>query len=288
MPDAIRTTLVSSDELLRYLGNPAWVIFDCRFVLSDPDAGRQRHLRGHVPGARYVDLNKDMSSPATPTSGRHPLPDADELIAKLRAWGVNADSQIVVYDDVAGSIAGRMWWLLRYLGHNGVAVLDGGFGKWENEKKPLEQGKTAPAAAGNFSGKAHDAMWVETAELELIRECDDTVIIDARAPERYSGEKEGVDSEGGHIPGSINHPLQTNLDRNGCFRPADELRETYTALHKPCTIHSCGSGVTACHNLLAMEIAGLPGSRLYVGSWSEWIRSPQRPRATGKEPGRSP
>ncbi len=285
MPDAAYTTLVSSDELLAHLDDPAWVVFDCRFVLKNPDAGRNGYLQAHVPGAHYVDLNKDMSSPATSASGRHPLPHADELAAKLRAWGVDNNSQIVVYDDVSGSIAGRMWWLLRYLGHEAAAVLDGGFGKWRDEGKPVEEGATAPAATGNFTGEAHDEMWVEIAELERALKDTDAVVIDARPPERYSGEQEGVDSEGGHIPGSINHPLQTNLDKNGCFRSADELREMYTGLNKPHAIHSCGSGVTACHNLLAMEIAGFPGSRLYVGSWSEWIRSPQRPRATGKEPG---
>ncbi len=279
------TTLVSGTELSRRLDDPAWVVFDCRFVLSDPGLGRKRYLEGHVPGARYADLNKDLSSPATPTSGRHPLPRAEDLAAKLRAWGVNNDSQVVVYDDVGGSIAGRMWWLLRYLGHTGAAVLDGGFEKWRRESRPLEPGEAAPAAAGDFTDTADDSLWVATEELERVFRDDDTVVIDARAPARYSGEKEAVDSEGGHIPGSVSHPLQTNLDENGCFRSAAELREMYAGLRKQRTIHSCGSGVTACHNLLAMEIAGLAGSRLYVGSWSEWIRSPDRPRAVGKEPG---
>ncbi len=279
------STLVSSDDLLQHVNDPAWIVFDCRFVLGDPDEGRRRYLEGHMPNARYADLNKDLSSPATARSGRHPLPNAAELTEKLRAWGVNDDSQVVVYDDAAGAIAGRMWWLLRYLGHKNAAVLDGGLKKWIDENKPMQKGEAPASTPGNFSGEPNDEAWIETAELERIRGREDVVIIDARAPERYSGEKENVDAEGGHIPGSINHPLQTNLDETGCFRPADELRAMYSGLHKPQTIHSCGSGVTACHNLLAMEIAGFPATRLYVGSWSEWIRSPQRPRAVGKAPG---
>ena len=279
------TTLISSDELFRHLDAPGWVILDCRFSLKDPALGHRQYLEGHVPGAHYADLDKDMSSPATPASGRHPLPSPEELIGKLRGWGVCGDSQVVVYDDTRGTIAGRMWWLLRYLGHESVAVLDGGLAKWLDENRTLEAGAAAPAAPGDFAGAANDSMWVTTGEIERVRAHDDTAIIDARSPERYRGEREEVDSEAGHIPGSVNHPLQTNLDEHGCFRPAAELRETYARLRKPRTIHSCGSGVTACHNLLAMEIAGLPGSQLYVGSWSEWIRSPQRPRAAGKDPG---
>ena len=279
------TTLVSSDQLSRHVNDPGWVVFDCRFVLGDPGLGRARWLEGHVPGARYADLDKDLSSPVTPESGRHPLPDAEGFSAKLRAWGVSNVSQVVVYDDARGAIAGRMWWLLRYLGHPGVAVLDGGFEKWRDEGRPLERGEPPPAGTGDFTGQADDSTWVTTAELENALEDDDTVVIDARSPERYSGGKESVDSEGGHIPGSVNHFLQANLDESGCFRSAAELREIYAKLGKARTIHSCGSGVTACHNLLAMEIAGMTGSRLYVGSWSEWIRSPRRPRATGGEPG---
>ena len=284
MPDTY-PTLVSTDELFRHLNDPAWVVFDCRFVLGNPHLGHNHYLEGHVPDALYADLNKDLSSPVTPTSGRHPLPSTKNLVARLRDWGVNNNTQVVVYDDVRGSIAGRMWWLLRYMGHPETAVLDGGFEKWRDENRPLESGETVPTGTGNFSGKPNDSMFITTEELERVFRKDDTVVIDARTPERYSDEKESVDSKGGHIPGSINHPLQTNLDANGCFRSAAELRESYAGLRRQNTIHSCGSGVTACHNLLAMEIAGLSGSRLYVGSWSEWIRSPGRPCTTGKEPG---
>ena len=280
-----RTTIVCCDTLARNLDDPRWAVFDCRFALQDPDAGRQAYLREHIPTARYVHLDHDLSSPATPDSGRHPLPQPDELIAKLRDWGVNRNSQIAVYDDSSGAIAGRLWWLLRYLGHTDVAVLNGGFKQWQAENKPLESGAGKPAPAGDFGGEAHDDMWVTTAELERTYQNEDTVVIDARNAERYSGEQENVDNEGGHIPGSLNHPLQTNLDEHGCFLPAEKLREMYAPLRKSRTIHSCGSGVTACHNLLAMEIAGFTGTQLYVGSWSEWIRSPQRPRARGKQPG---
>ena len=280
------TTLVSTDGLSAHLDDPDWIVFDCRFSLKTPDGGRRLYLESHVPGARYADLDRDLSSPPTENSGRHPLPAPDELRARLRAWGVNNRSQVIVYDDTGGSIAGRMWWLLRrWLGHERTALLDGGFQKWCAEGNPLERGEVAPAAEGNFDGQPDDSAWVTTEELEQVRTRDDVVILDARPPERYRGEQENVDIESGHIPGSVNHFLRNNLDENGCFRSAAELREAYAGLHKPCAIHSCGSGVTACHNLLAMEIAGFPGSRLYVGSWSEWIRSPERPRAVGKEPG---
>ena len=266
-------TLISTEALAGILGNPALVVFDCR-------AGRRQYLESHIPGASYVDLNKDMSSAITPASGRHPLPPVGELAEKLRRWGVNNHSQVVVYDDVAGAIAGRMWWLLRYLGHNNVALLDGGFNKWLNEAKPLAV-ETPVVTSGNFSHKEQASMQINTPALERILEDESTVVIDARSPDRYSGEKEPVDSEGGHIPSSINHHFQNNLDEHDCFRPVEELQGIYGRLREFRTIHSCGSGVTACHNFLAMEVAGLPGGRLYVGSWSEWIRSRERPRETG-------
>ena len=285
MSDINYTTLISSDRLFQHLDDHNWVVFDCRFVLSVPDAGYKNYLQGHIPGARYAHLNKDLSSPIKKNSGRHPLPLIDEFEEKLRAWGVDKHSQLVVYDDVAGAIAGRMWWLLRYLGHKNIAVLDGGFGKWCAEARPVTEKETVLTRVGNFSGQIHDSMQIKTEELERILRYKDTIVIDARSPERYSGKNETVDSEGGHITGSVNHSLQTNLDENACFLSADKLRDSYHGLYKPITVHSCGSGVTACHNLLAMELAGFSKTRLYVGSWSEWIRSRERPRSIGEEPG---
>ena len=280
MTSATYDTLVSTDALSRMLGDPALVIFDCR-AGGESGAGRRRYLESHIPGANHADLDTDMSSTVTPASGRHPLPPVDLLAEKLRRRGVSNHSQVVVHDDMAGAIAGRMWWLLRYLGHKHVALLDGGFGKWLDEGKPLVSGNPVAVAPGNFSPRIQASMQIDTPALERILKDENTVVIDARSPERYRGEKEPVDSEGGHIPGSVNHYFPNNLDEHNCFRPVEELQGIYGPLCKPRTIHSCGSGVTACHNFLAMEIAGLPGGQLYVGSWSEWIRSRERPREIG-------
>lgn len=275
-------TLVSTETLARHLDDPKWVVFDCRFDVTRPKTGREGYLKKHIPGALYADLDADWSSPPGPGDGRHPLPDPDTLCERLSAWGVGADSQVVVYDDGVGSVAARIWWTLRWLGHDAAALLDGCFGKWLEEGRPVTDEIPQPAPAV-FRGAADDAMWIATGEVERLLDDDASVVIDARPPERFSGERETVDSVGGHIPNSVNHPLMRNLGENGCFLPPEQLRRQYETLQKPVTIHSCGSGVTACHNLLAMEVAGLPGSRLYVGSWSEWIASPQRPTAKGEQ-----
>jgi len=274
-------TLVSTETLARHLDDPKWVVFDCRFDVTRPEAGREGYLKKHIPGAIYADLDADWSSPPGPGDGRHPLPDPDTLCERLSEWGVGADSQVVVYDDGAGSVAARIWWTLRWLGHDGVALLDGCFGKWLEEGRPVSDEIPQPSPAV-FRGAANDAMWISTGEVERLLDDDASVVIDARPPERFSGERETVDAVGGHIPNSVNHPLMRNIGDDGCFLPPEQLRRQYRKMQKPVTIHSCGSGVTACHNLLAMEVAGLPGSRLYVGSWSEWIASPQRPTARGE------
>ena len=278
-------TIISTAILAEQLDNPNWVVFDCRFSLNNPEQGRQQYLESHISGACYADLNQDLSSPQTADSGRHPLPKASDLESKLRQWGVNQNSQIIIYDDMSNSLAGRMWWLIRWLGHRDVAVLDGGFRKWCVENRAVQKGLETEPVVGSFKADPNDDMWVSTEAVQAGLGDSERVIIDARAFERYSGEGETVDPEGGHIPTSVNQPLTQNLDDQGCFLPAEELREMFAPLQKPVTIHSCGSGVTACHNMLAMEIAGLTDSRLYVGSWSEWIRSAQRPRATGSDPG---
>ena len=274
-------TIVSTEMLAEQINNPDWVVFDCRFDIADPKAGHEAYLKEHIPTARYVSLDDDLSSPPTGNSGRHPLPDVNTIVGKLAAWGLNRDSQAVVYDQSTGSIAVRMWWTLRWLGHKAVAVLDGGFDKWLRERLPMEAA-VGEHKQGNFEGRPDDTMWVSTADVEASLADADTSLIDARARNRFSGEQESVDKTGGHIPGAVNHPLTDNLDENGCFLSAGELRAQYEDLRKPVTIHSCGSGVTACHNILAMEIAGMENSKLYVGSWSEWIRSPQRPIAKGE------
>jgi thiosulfate/3-mercaptopyruvate sulfurtransferase len=278
-------TLVTTEDLARHLDDPDWIILDCRFSLNDPAAGRLSYLKNHIPGARYVHLDDDLASPISETSGRHPLPEATEFVEKLCHWGVGVNKQVVVYDDSFGAMAVRAWWLLRWLGHPAVALLDGGYPKWTREKRPVTT--VAPETVkGRCACLPEPSQIVTTQEVLATLDNTDALIIDARPERRFTGEYEPLDPIAGHIPGSINWSFEENLDIDGTYLPPEALRENYQALLKgrPAwkVIHSCGSGVTACHNLLAMEIAGLPGSRLYPGSWSEWIRDPARPIATGE------
>ena len=278
------TTLVSTAQLAAELANPDWVVFDCRFTLTDPNAGRAAYDTRHIPGARYADLNQDLSAPITARSGRHPLPDTQMLCAKLGQWGVGSQTQVVVYDDSYGSMAVRLWWLLRWLGHEQVALLDGGLPKWMREKHPVSDVLPSPRPQV-FPCALNPSLGVDAATVDLYRLSANHRLIDARPEQRFSGEREPLDAVAGHIPGAVNWVFEENLDLDGTFLPAEELRENYLRLMQGVApqnvIHSCGSGVTASHNLLAMEIAGLTGSRLYPGSWSEWITSPTRAIATG-------
>lgn len=279
------TTLIDVDSLRALIGKPGIAVLDCRFDLASPEAGRQAYRRGHIPGARYLDLNRDLSAPVSPVTGRHPLPDRQALTARLAAAGVSEGSQAIVYDESNGSFAARAWWLMRSLGHRQVAVLDGGITAWQHAGGPVESGEpecpvathaprdspTAPAYASVLSSR------------ELIAALEDsrTLLIDARAPERFAGTVEPIDPVAGHIPGAVNHPFGTNLRPDGRFLAPEELerrwRDRLGDRSPADVIVMCGSGVTACHNLLALEHAGLPGARLYAGSWSEWIRDPRRP-----------
>jgi len=279
------TTLVDTATLARHLSDPRWVVIDCRFTLTDPDAGRRAWTAGHIPGARYAHLNDDLSGPVTPRTGRHPLPDPAALAHTLGRWGVDGSKQVVVYDDSFGAMASRLWWLLRWLGHEPVALLDGGYPVWLREKRPVST--QAPAVSpAVFPARANPALWVNAEHVELARRDATYVVLDARAEERFRGEVEPLDKVAGHVPGAVNAPYEDNLDVSGVFLPADELRERYLdvlgGVMPDRTIHMCGSGVTACHNLLAMEHAGLAGARLYAGSWSEWITNPERPVAKGE------
>lgn len=279
------TTLVSAEQLAQHLNDPEWVVFDCRFTLTDPDSGYRTYLTGHIPGARYAHLNNDLSSEVTATSGRHPLPDAAVLAKKLGLWGVGSNTQVVVYDDSFGAMAGRMWWLLRWLGHDAVALLDGGIQRWMKQKHPLtaELPVIAPA---NFEAHPIGEMWVDAECIEKALSSNECLVIDARSEERFSGEREPLDKVAGHIPGSVNYPFEDNLDLDSTFMSAEELREAYLELLDGVpperVVHMCGSGVTACHSLIAMEHAGLKGARLYPGSWSDWITDPSRPVETGE------
>ncbi len=278
-------TIVSTEDLAQHLDDPDWIVFDCRFTLTDPEAGRQAYAKGHIPGARYAHLDEDLSAPITAASGRHPLPDPRVFAEKLCQWGVGVNKQVVVYDDSYGAMAVRMWWMLRWLGHPGAALLDGGYPKWAREARQVTTATPDPKK-GNCACLPEPSQVVTADEVLQASRSDANLIIDARPERRFSGEFEPLDPVAGHVPGAINWQFDENLDIDGTFMPPEALRENYQALlkGKPAwqVIHMCGSGVTACHNILAMEIAGLPGSRLYPGSWSEWIRNPSRPVATGE------
>lgn len=280
-------TLVTAEDLASRLDDARLRIFDCRFDLMQPLAGAERYRDTHLPGAVFADLNRDLSIPPSATSGRHPLPDPLAFAAWLRAAGVDRDSQVVAYDDATGMFAARLWWMLRWLGHAEVAVLDGGFRRWKHLDLPLTDDVPRPAA-GTFVGVAHPGLAVDAdAVLEAAADPEQRVV-DARAAERYRGDVEPIDRIAGHVPGARNHPSSSLLGANGCFLAADELRtallRTLDGVDGERTIAYCGSGVTACHMLLAMEHAGLRGGRLYPGSWSEWSRNPSRPVARGAEP----
>ncbi|HCV14115.1 MAG TPA: sulfurtransferase [Candidatus Accumulibacter sp.] len=275
-------TLVGSTILAEHLQAPDWRVFDCRHQLTDPAAGYQAYAAGHLPGAFFLHLDRDLSGPMNGRNGRHPLPDPRLLADTLGAAGVSATTQVVAYDDAGGAFAARLWWLLRWLGHDRVAVLDAGITGWLAEGRPLTT-VVPHAQPATLAVELRDDQVVGTDDvLANLAQCRFR-LIDARAPDRFRGENETLDPVGGHIPGAGNRFFRDNLAADGSFRaPADlqrEFAEVLAGFHPGDVVMSCGSGVTACHNLLAMEIAGLPGARLYAGSWSEWCSDPARPTA---------
>jgi len=278
-------TLIQPHELARHLEDERWVLLDCRFDLANPSAGEAAFAAGHIPGAQYAHLDRDLSSPITSTSGRHPLPPAAQLAARLADWGVGNDSQVVAYDAANSAHASRAWWLLRWLGHMDVAVLDGGLAAWKKAGLPV-QTEVRTRARRPFVAKPRDAAWLSTAAVAQTVGTGEVALIDARGADRFAGQNETLDPVAGHVPGARNHPFPTNLDAENRFLPASQLRsrwsQTLAGAPSAQAVLMCGSGVTACHNLLALEIAGLAGGRLYAGSWSEWIRDPSRPVATGE------
>jgi len=275
------STLVACSQLADHLNDPQWVIVDCRHQLSDVGYGEREYAKGHLPGAVFMHLDRDLSAAMTGRNGRHPLPDPRQLAEKLGAAGISRTTQVVVYDDDGGMYAVRLWWLLRWLGHDRVAVLDGSIRRWVQEGRSLTT-EVPERAAKVFEIELRDRV-ATAAEVEANLGKNEFVLIDARGPDRFRGENETLDPVGGHIPGARNRFFRDNLDEQGGFRAAAELRQQYLAVlagtEPDQTIMYCGSGVTACHNLLAMEIAGLPGARLYAGSWSEWCSDPARPVA---------
>ncbi|HEX5633222.1 MAG TPA: sulfurtransferase, partial [Gemmatimonadales bacterium] len=242
---------------------------------------------GHIPGAYFMHVDTDLSGPRTGKNGRHPLPDIAEFAAKLNERGVAPGKRVVVYDDVAGNFSVRLWWMLRWLGHETVALLDGGLPLWVKEGRPLSRAVPAPRK-GAFVPRPHLGETVDVHFVGRFSESPERMLLDARAAERYQGKQEPLDPVAGHVPGAVNRFWRMNLQPDGRFKPAGKLREEYEALLEDIdpsqVVHMCGSGVTACHNLFAMELAGMAGSKLYPGSWSEWCADPARAVATGPEP----
>jgi thiosulfate/3-mercaptopyruvate sulfurtransferase len=283
------TTLIGAAVLRDLVGKPDIAVIDCRFDLMNPEGGRRAYLEGHIPGARYADLNKDLSAPISATSGRHPLPSPSDFAATLARLGVGRATQVIAYDDSAGAFAARAWWMLRWMGHPAAAVLDGGVQAWVSEGGALQSGEEAPLPTvpsnRHVSAQADTAAVIGTAELEQRLSDPAFLLIDARAGERYAGTVEPIDAVAGHVKGAVNHPFSANLATDGRFLPAPVLRQLWErqlAGRSPTQVAAmCGSGVTACHNLLSLEVGGFRGAKLYAGSWSEWIRDPHRPIARG-------
>lgn len=278
------TQLIEVHELLSEIKRPNWVIVDCRFDLANPEWGFANYQRSHIPGAVYAHLDHDLSGTRTSLNGRHPLPDPQTFIETLGRLGIDSSCQVVAYDTSGGSFAVRLWWMLKYYGHTRVAVLNSGFATWTARGYPVSSGNvTNPKKV--FTGTPDPSMIVTTAEMKTIVVDSRSILIDARAPERFRGDIEPLDTIAGHIPGAVNRFHQLNLGSDGLWLPPDTMkREFRTLLGETPSAQAvvyCGSGVTSCHHLLAMEVAGLPMARLYAGSWSEWIRDPRNPVALG-------
>ncbi|MFT5708122.1 MAG: thiosulfate/3-mercaptopyruvate sulfurtransferase [Oceanospirillaceae bacterium] len=265
------STLITAQQLAHNYHSDHWVILDCRFDLMDTNKGQLAYQQGHIEGAQYIDLNKQLSGVINAHSGRHPLPEIADITHLLSQCGVGAHTQVVVYDDCSGAMSARAWWLLQWLGHENVAVLDGGIDAWLDASLALT--KTVPVIENaHFVRRSSLYQAVTTDQI-----CSgDYQLIDARAAARFNGEVEPIDPIAGHIPSALNRPFTQNLTSNKCFKPALELQEIWSPLAQDNSVHMCGSGVTACHNLLAMRHAGLAVTKLYVGSWSEWIKDSAR------------
>lgn len=282
------TTLLGTEMLAAHLDDPDWAVIDCRFALADVGKGRRDYLAAHIPGALYAHLDEDLSAPTTPgRTGRHPLPAPEDFARTLAHWGVDVQVQVVAYDDAGGMIAGRVWWMLRWLGHNAVAVLDGDWRAWVAEGRPTRSGQeTRPPR--RFVAALQPWLTIDTAEVAA-RLHDPTLrLFDARSADRYRGENETIDPRAGHIPGAHSAPFTANLTADGHFLPAatlrDEWQARFDATHGAEAAVYCGSGVSAAHHVLACAHAGLALPRLYVGSWSEWSAAPDRPGVVGAAP----
>ena len=272
-------TLVATGELARH---PQWRVFDCRHDLLKHELGERQYRESHIPGAAFAHLDRDLSAPKNGVNGRHPLPDPNVFIAWLGRQGLQPSDQVVAYDGGPGAMAARLWWMLRWVGHDAVAVLDGGFAKWVKEGRDVTA--TVPTyPATTYPGKVRRDFAVDVSYVQ--EHLGELALVDARAPARWRGESEPIDPVAGRIPGSRNRFSNDNLTAEGTFKPPEVLKQEFLSVlgtrKLEAIVNTCGSGVAACHNLLAMEIAGLKGARLYAGSWSEWIADPARPRERG-------
>jgi len=281
------TTLISPDELAARLADSSLVVVDVRHDLARPERwGEDQYRISHIPGARFAHMDRDLSAEKTGRNGRHPLPSPEAAAGMFGRLGVGPGTQVVAYDQGSGMFASRLWWMLRWLGHGAVAVLDGGFERWTREGRPVTA-DVPPAAHASFAAGRMEPT-SSAAEIERAIADGTLSLVDARVAERFRGDVEPLDPVAGHIPGARNRPYPQNLNADLTFKPAEALRREFAAMlgDTPLAnvVHYCGSGITACHNLLAMEIAGLHGTRLYPGSWSEWCAEGSRPVATGAEP----
>lgn len=278
-------TLLSAETLKNHLEDSDWVVFDCRFALDDPQWGIGEYQASHIPGALYAHLDRDLAAPKRPDTGRHPLPDPDAFGHWLGGNGVDASRQVVAYDQGGGAFAARLWWMLRWVGHEAVAVLDGGWPAWTAAGGPVTDEIPSPEPA-TFEPDVDNGRWLTSKQLEAALRDNRVRLIDARSAERFRGDNEPIDPVAGHVPGAVNLPFAGNLDEQGRFKDPEALRRRFEAAVEGTAndqvVHMCGSGVTAAHNLLAMEVAGLADSRLYAGSWSEWVADPDRPVAKGE------
>ena len=272
-------TLIAPAELAPHVADPDWLVVDCRFELGEPETGERAYAAGHIPHALYAHLDRDLAAPIAPATGRHPLPPPEQFAATLASWGMTPATQVVAYDADNAAYASRLWWLLRWVGHDAVAVLDGGFKAWTAAGLPTTT-EVPRRRPGNITARPNRDMWFDAREVAERVQRSDWRLLDARAPERFAGNVEPIDPVAGHVPGARNHPFASNLGGDGRFASAQELRQRFSqsqdGVADDHTIVMCGSGVTACNLLLAMEHAGKRGARLYAGSWSEWIKDPAR------------
>ena len=279
-----RKILFTAPELHATLDDKGCVVVDCRFDLSDPGSGYKNYLKDHIPSAVYAHLDDDLSSPVRGNTGRHPLPDADKFAAFLASCGWQPGDKLVAYDNAGGAIAARLWWLMKYFGHDCAGLLDGGIAAWQSAGYALQSGHANTVKSAAVSLMPRYDLVVSASEIFENLSTQTSVLVDVRASERYNGETEPLDSVAGHIPGSINYPLQLSLSGNGVFKPQQEIRngllERLVGHQDKGVVYMCGSGVTACHTMFAAEFAGLEESRIYAGSWSEWIRNASHPIET--------